>query len=992
MNDWTDNDIFDNDIECSVISDLDAWTDNNTGLKFLHVNIRSLKHWNELLVVLQNQIGVFDALLLSEINTKQVDNSVNLDGYNAYWKPRLNRGGGGLLLFLKDKFQFKEINIIFNSFECISGIISTGHKESTFNFLGIYRPPCSSKSIFINELERYIVNTELHNVIIIGDMNLNLLNNNDHHVHDYEAVLAGNGFYKCINDVTREEFRDNVISVSCIDHIFVRCGLVPLSSAILTCKVSDHYLIALAIDCEKISNLLDENMQDRAKSRCLNEKLLCKKLNEIEWDQISTTNNVDDLYDAIVVEFDKCYKTASYDRPISNNKKHPRKQWMTKELLMLVQERDQLFRKWKQCHTSLKMYYRKEFKVFRNNVCKQIMNAKNVYYRDRIDHDKRSSRVTWQTINEVLGRKKSDTVDRVVSKHLGKFHSDEEIANTFAKTFINDVEQIQHKCNITTLKELNNSECQSIFMQPVTSKMVFEIIQGMDGSKQPGLDGIRACDLKHINKKVCHVIAKLVNLSIQSGTVPAKLKISIIRPVYKKGDHLIYSNYRPIAILCIIEKILERCIYMKLIAYLDKHNILNKLQFGFQKNKSTSDLLSHFSNYINSKLNDNKHVIAIFIDFSKAFDTINHSKLISILENIGIRGPALQWFTNYLQNRSMLVKIGSNYSSKMTCNTGVPQGSILGPLLYLIYVNRMSDCIMSCQSYMYADDTVILASHKSLKMAESYIQNDFNNILKWCHDHELVINSSKTKIIHICSPFNQDKLMPIDVTCHSYTCLHSLDSNSNNCNSCNTKIDVVKSHVYLGVNIDKHFTWRPHIDDLCKRLRHCAFSLYKLKYIFPFEIIRTVYLALVESLISYGLLCWGTASKSHIRKIVSIQNRIITIITPDYVRQKLHYNVAQYYNYCNFLPVTELFTYNLLIKHYYDTQFKTHEDHSANTRLRLLKNYKLPTFQNKNGKRVLQYLVPKTFNSIPSNIRTLDKYTTAKKCIKNWLFSNISNI
>ena len=262
---------------------------------------------------------------------------------------------------------------------------------------------------------------------------------------------------------------------------------------------------------------------------------------------------------------------------------------------------------------------------------------------------------------------------------------------------------------------------------PFKSKCIKKIISELDDSKQPGLDGIRARDLKLLKDKISKIITKLVNISLVTGQVPNNLKISIVRPVNKKGDHLLLSNYRPIAIMCVIEKIIERCIYLKLTNYLQQHGIINKFQYGFQKNKSTSDLLSLFSNYVNSKLNDNHHIVALFVDFSKAFDTINHEKLIIALENAGVRGPMLTWFCNDLLNRHYLVKVGFNYSFKMPYNHGVPQGSILGPVLYLIYVNSMIENLKKCQSYMYADDTVLMSSHKDIVVAERRLLNDFNN-------------------------------------------------------------------------------------------------------------------------------------------------------------------------------------------------------------------------------------------------------------------------
>ena len=599
---------------------------------------------------------------------------------------------------------------------------------------------------------------------------------------------------------------------------------------------------------------------------------------------------------------------------------------------------------------------------------------------------------TWGTINTIMGKKRRDTVDEVIVRHLGNKIPMIEIVNAFSDSFINDVDKIRHKCNIKTLDVGNGTfNCvqaeQSMRMPLINKKEVEEIITNLDVNKQPGKDGIRVKDLKNVCRGISQLIADLINESIKSGRVPEELKISIVKPIYKKGDHLLYSNYRQIHLLSIIEKIFEIAVAKHFKNYIDEFKIINVMQFGFQKGKSTSDLLVSFSEHINANLNDNLHTIALFADFTKAFDTINHNILLEVLQNIGIRGPLLNWFKNYLSERKLIVRVAEEDSLPKDVNMGVPQGSNLGPLLYIIYVNFMFNIFENCKVYMFADDTVILTSHKDLDKAVSQMQKKFNQMHKWTHDNELIINPDKTKIVHICSPFNKDKHAPIDIIFHENSCLHS--QRSQTCTNCKTKIKVVDNHEYLGISIDKHFTWRSHVNTICKRLRTCAYNFYTLSQILPMKVTKIVYTALVESIISYGILAWGNASIVHLQKIFMLQKKIIKNIVPCHLKHKLQFDTNLFFKELQILNIFDIYRYKIIIKYYYSTDHKFLYEHDKATRARAAELYRVPLYKNKYGKRLLKNIVPTEFNKIPVHLKKLRKYSEIKCKIKNWLLADI---
>lgn len=353
--------------------------------------------------------------------------------------------------------------------------------------------------------------------------------------------------------------------------------------------------------------------------------------------------------------------------------------------------------------------------------------------------------------------------------------------------------------------------------------------------------------------------------------------------------------------------------------------------------------------------------------------------LIKSLEAIGIRGKLLEWFNSYLLEREIMVKVGSTLSVKRRVDTGVPQGSILGPTLYIIYVNNMVKYIKNCQVYQYADDTVLLSANKDVHIAEQELQTDFSMILKWTHDRNLVINAEKTKLVHICSPHALDRDYYVNIICHSHECMHDLVLNCN-CGIENG-IENVISYKYLGIIIDRFFSWKPQINIVSKRLRSCAFKIYNLKYVLPFKVLRAIYLALAESVIMYGILAWGNASPYIIKQIRKLQSKILYHIIPDHKKIEIKHEF-DLYNFCLTLPVNLIYEFQLILKYYFNNDYLISEVSEIITRARMIDVYKIPSYNNKYGKRQLKYVIPLLFNQIPQHLRNLKKYQILKNELK----------
>ncbi|GJQ75100.1 hypothetical protein Trydic_g9711 [Trypoxylus dichotomus] len=316
------------------------------------------------------------------------------------------------------------------------------------------------------------------------------------------------------------------------------------------------------------------------------------------------------------------------------------------------------------------------------------------------------------------------------------------------------------------------------------------MIATMDKKKSPGYDNIMLADVIGTLDGISPALVRLINLSLRNAVIPSLLKVAVVTPIYKNGKKDAYTNYRPISVLSCIDKIIEKYVAKVMHDYLQKYQVLNESQYGYRKNRGTIDLLERVADIVNGKLNEHKHVLCLFIDFSKAFDRINHDKLLKILEDLGIRGPLLDWFRCFLANRRFCVKVGNEVSSLRELRAGVPQGSILGPLLYLLYVNDVQHCFQDCKCFLYADDTLILAVHKDIKKAEQMLLREFHRFQLWAHQKDLLINTSKTKLMHVASPHSGVDC-DLKLTVHDTDCLHMEDTNHNRNCECDNIIELV---------------------------------------------------------------------------------------------------------------------------------------------------------------------------------------------------------
>lgn len=997
----TDINFSDNRLFFSNYDNFDDWyinaNTNGFGINVLYLNIRSIrKNWDTLMLQLATSNVIFDIIILAEVSCEESELALYnlLPEYRLISKLRENKKGGGLIMFINNNtLSYTHISLEGNidTYESITGELELTRSNYRFVIHAVYRPPTSSTGfppqLAINELNAALSSLTRHqNLIFLGDYNLNIKDQCDINVIQYEAVLAQWGLDRGIFDYTREEVRVGILVKSCIDHIYYRLDrpIESIYTGIIKTKISDHYPVVarLELQGEDTRNVMVENIT-RINKRSLSERLKSEKWGLGLLEHQNVNRGFEELIEKFVAIYDQCtvvIKKSAMDRTYRSNiyTRLPVKEWMSHRLLRLMRERDRVFRLWKGDPSNVR--HRNLYKKLRNRLNNELKARKNNYYRLIFENNKYDAKKVWENVNCLLGRGSKSSIDKSILLAMGKSMSESEIVNGFADFFIEGVESLKHNCRfmVTGISPLRNIKpLHNLLIPKATPFKILSIIKNMNANKSPGIDMIKIQDIKSIADNIVEPLTVLINMSISQGIFPECLKKAIVRPIHKNKSKKEFHNYRPIAILPSIEKILEKYVGDCLVKYLEENHLLSDRQFGFRKRRNTGQALEEFANVANDIMDNRRHGLGLFIDFSKAFDTIEHKQMIDAMHRLGVRGPYLSWFSSYLKDRKFIVKVGNSASEEKSPRYGVPQGSKIGPILFLIYLNEILDKLENCHIFAFADDVLLLSDHKDIRIAEGNLQRDFTLFTDWAHNNGLIINLQKTCLMHIC-PKNMKCEREISISCHSCDCLHGFVQ----CHC--KKIGLVEKTKYLGLTVDNRLTWKEHVTSLHRKLRSCTALMYRLQNRLPDAVKLSVYKALFESNLRYGVSIWGTAADSHLQLLSGLQKRCLRILYGSDLGLDL-IDVSQRYSILGHLTPKGLYILILILKYFNSNEFKIAYRRNFNTR-NIIK-YIVPTPRTSYGERLPDYIVPHVYNRLPDYIEQIGSFSEFKNSVFLWLIS-----
>ena len=559
----------------------------------------------------------------------------------------------------------------------------------------------------------------------------------------------------------------------------------------------------------------------------------------------------------------KAIQKHTIEKQIKFNKfKHKKNPWMSEGLLKSIRFRDKMHLKLKSQGQTAEQYadLKTNIKTYNRIIKRLIRKLKRQYMTTRFEQCKSNIKKTWNILNEVLGRAKRDTTSEsfIIDQH--KISDPKLIANHFNNFFINIGNSDTHTDNDGFNKYLGHEQSHNFKFDTITNNETIRIITNIKSKHSCGHDSISTALLKQIKTEVSPSITLIINQCLTTGIFPNKLKIAKVVPVFKKGDNELLNNYRPISVLPSISKIFETVIYNQLYDYLQEHHVITNSQYGFRKKHSTEYTAIELVDRIMEKLDRNKVPFNIYIDLSKAFDMIDHNILLFKLHHYGIRNGALNLLKNYFTGRKQYCHFKNNDSSLLNIHKGVPQGSILGPLLFILYIN---DFIYSSDRFeflMYADDTTLFSTYdkfeniddKTIETIQTNINKELFLIVSWLHCNKLLINTTKTKMTIFHTPHREVIYPKIKIN--------------------NTSVEIVGEFKFLGIFIDKHLKWSTHIEFIANKISKYIGVINRLKHTLPPRILLTLYNTLILPHLNYGLVLWGpgadwTVGKSVIYRI-----------------------------------------------------------------------------------------------------------------------------
>ena len=472
-------------------------------------------------------------------------------------------------------------------------------------------------------------------------------------------------------------------------------------------------------------------------------------LSQLNWDQICAGSDVNVCYnifiDAYVSAYNVCFPMKIRRVKIRH---HCPKPWITKSILKSIRRKNILYKKWLQKRSSESL---KKYKIYRNKLTSVLRNAEKMYYAARFDDVKNNMSKTWSLIKSVMKPdvEKSASISQLQIDNV-LVNDPKLIANKFNNYFINVGSSLSEKIidpGGSYLDYVKTSHLNSMFMLPTDESEILDIVSNFNPNKSPGYDSISPKVIKASILCILKPLTSIFNLSLQEGIFPDRLKLAKVSPVFKCDDRSLVNNYRPISVLPVFSKILEKIVHTRLFGYLNKHNLLTDKQFGFREKHSTYMALINLVDKISTELDKNNSTVGIFIDLSKAFDTINHEILLNKLSYYGVRGNALKWFKSYLTDRSQFVQIKDAKSDVLNIKCGVPQGSILGPLLFIIYVNDIVNVSRIAHLIMFADDTNIFFSHSDPLALNLLINSELEKLAHWFKINKLSLNIKNHYIV-----------------------------------------------------------------------------------------------------------------------------------------------------------------------------------------------------------------------------------------------------
>ena len=789
--------------EYASVKDIASMELSDKDFALFHMNIRSHSlHFDEFHALLSSLSINFQVIGLSEIKVTsdvQVKANIELPGYNFHYTPSYS-SAGGVGIYVRSNLEANkrdDLCVRDADFETV-WVEICNPKAKNVICCCVYRHPNSDISKFNDHLHGKIEDLAKENklIAIMGDFNIDLLKYDCHSAtNEFVNMMFSHHFQPAILHPTRITDTSSTI----IDNIYVNNATESniYGGNILSC-ISDHL--------PQFTVLYNNAPEYKTSSFHVYDY---KNLNEENF--ISDYKDVERSYlNDKEIDINRKFETFLYKLHNLVDKHCPKKKlskkalklrskpWINRHIQKMMRIRDKLFRQFKLTKSTSDL---NAYKKFRNRIVNEIKESKKNYYHQYFDEHKGNMKMLWQGIKNIISLKHGnvETISCLKDENDTKTSDPAKMAEEFNNYFTTVACGITQKIPRTPkspLDYLSNLNLNSFFISPCTASEVSSLIRSLKLGKSSGPNSIPVKLLKILEEPISNDLSVLINESFVSGIFPDNLKIAKVVPIFKKGLTTLKSNYRPISLLSIFSKIFEKVMHQRMYKFLETYEILFCMQFGFRTGHSTDHALISLTETIKSSLDKGRVGCGIFIDLQKAFDTVNHDILLKKLEHYGIRGIALNWFKSYLKNRKQYVSLNGHSSSFREISCGVPQGSVLGPLLFLIYINDLTNSSKFFSFFLFADDTNIYCESDDPALLTRKVNRELKKVKLWLDSNKLALNISKTNYVLFHSPRKEL-------------------ANDLNIKIGKQNIQKTKYVKFLGVLMDEHLTWKYHTSELC---------------------------------------------------------------------------------------------------------------------------------------------------------------------------------
>ena len=953
-------------------------------IKVFHVNICSFdKNKYELEAYLKSLKCKFQVIGLTELGKTSIEFIEQIfDSYYIFFDKAPTTKGGAALLIKKNTFN-NITSLEFNNLysfkdKCVcsnckveSRFITLESGINKFTIGCIYRHPKGDINHFNEQYQNIIDNIDNNSVtIIMGDINIDLLQLNNTKHEKYLNMCLENNFVPCITLPTR--ITDH--SATLLDHILLRTPTRLIQNKVtagnLICGVSDHLANFMLLDVNLYS------YQERPKIRLFTDEKIAEFLTNMKNGAVNLQSNTSEYDVNLNYSSFHCNLNTMYNKyfPLvrMSRKQFKQKPYITKGILVSIRHKNKLLKKYLAHDTAINEL---NYKRFRNKLVNIIKKSEENYHRSLISKYNNNNKQLWKCFGKMLNKKKikhnkisSLEVNSSITTNQQEIV--EEFNDFFSKVGLKLAKNIDNSSH--NFKEyLGSPQPQSILISKTNVTEITGIINKLKNNKSPGYDSYNVRFLKLCSPVISSTLCNIFNNMVKSGIYPDDLKIAKVVPIYKSGDSTKCTNYRPISVLSLINNVFEKILFKRLYDYLEKFEILYQYQYGFRKGHSTMHALVELVDKIKNSIDNGEMTCGIFVDLSKAFDTVNHKILLEKLNHYGFRGKANQLLASYLTNRKQFVEINNHKSSYRPITCGVPQGSVLGPLLFLIYINDLPNCCPLGDTRIFADDTNVLFSSKNaddILRKGQVIMEQMNN---WFVANKLTLNAKKSSFIIFKSTRSKINNLPDKFLFN------------------NTEIMRSNSIKYLGLTLDEHLTFNLHIQNVCNSIRRYFKIFYNIRRYINCKQVEILYYSMIYSQIKYGLIVYGFTTKNNIKKLQTLQNQLLKVLTSKDRRHPTN----DLHSQLKILKIEDLFfqekvsfVYNYVnnklpssFQNYY-SEFS--QVHNINTRNKNY-NFIIPHHRTNIGASTMKIEGAKLWNDLDANIKQKTNMKMFRKIIKD---------